>query len=340
MNFTVLAVGPFYPATAFTFLVESFARVGCRVVRVGPSYADHMGLQWPSEDLPHIDMRLLREMIMWDLPNIVDWCTRIHGAPDLLFVGEENYQTRIIPEKRIPSVLWSADGWPENYRRTELWQPTLAYCNQPKGNALYPQEETPKPWRFLPGAAAPWLHKRISLDRNADFCLYATMYNNRPVLCKGLAEQGFSVLSGQKTNTEYVMGYNSALCTYHNPGWYEVKWRWFEAAAMGCINISDGCPLFHHMGYFPWEHYVPVTTEIVPEFGDNWPTTETLAKNITWLRTNQSRTREIADNAWRITLCQDTYYHRLQIIAEDLNSPELVMAAKRKIEITLAENKL
>lgn len=225
-NLTVLAVGPWYPSNAWTFLIEAFSRVGCRVVRIGPAYFSHYNLTYPPEDLPKIDIGLPRESIEWDLPCLVERCTKTYGAPDILIASEENYQTRIVPEKRIPSVLVSYDGWPNCYERVHLYEPTLAYCGQPFGNAIHPQKEMPKPWRFLPGAAAPWVHSRFNtLGRNVDFCLFSTMYGKRPELCQQLIERGFNVACGQRANKEYARGYNLALATYHNPGFWEVKWR-------------------------------------------------------------------------------------------------------------------
>ena len=335
MNFTVLAVGPWYPATAFTFFAEAFARIGCRVIRVGPSYFTHMGLDWGRDDCPTVDLQFTRERPEWNLPEVVDWCTRYASAPDLLFCSEENYQTDIIPETRIPSVLWSADSWPENYAREALWQPTLAYCNQPRGNAIHPQAETPKPWRFLPGAAAPWLHRNLHMERNVDFTLFATMYCKRPELCAKLAERGCTVISGQRALREYVIGYNVSLATYHNPGWWECKWRWFEAAAMGCINISEYSPLLTQLGYLEHEHYLPVATEFAPEFGDRWPTVESLAESITWLRSNKNRAQEIADNAWRVTLLHHTYYNRIYRIFSDLGLDDLAERAEEATKTCL-----
>lgn len=341
MSFTVLCVMPFYPANAPTFFAAAFEHIGCRVIRIGPVYSTHMALTWSAEDLPTINLGLPRESAEWHLPHLVEWCTKHIAAPDLLFLSEENYQTHIITETRIPSVLWSADGWPNNYARAVLWQPTLAYCNQPFGNAIHPQKETPKPWRFLPGAAAPWVHKRFNtLQRNVDFCLFATMYNKRPELCQQLIERGFNVACGQRANKEYVRGYNLALATYHNPGWYEVKWRWFEAAAMGCINLSEYCPLLPQLGYLEHEHYLPVPTEFAPEFGDHWPAAATLAENITWLRDNKEQAKEIADNAWQFTFRRHTYYNRLKVIFSDLGMGKLVEQAEEVHFTLLKENGL
>lgn len=341
MSFTVLAVQPWYPSNCPTFFAEAMERIGCRVIRIGPAYFSHMGLQWPAEDLPKIDIGLPRESVEWHLPHLVDRCTREYAAPDLLFLGEENYQTQVIPETRIPSVLYSCDGWPNNYARATLWQPTLAYTGQPLGNAIHPQKETPEPWRFLPGAAAPWLHNRFNtLDRKVDFCLFASMYNKRPELCQQLIERGFNVACGQRTNKEYVRGYNLALATLHNPGHMEIKWRWWESTAMGCINLSEYCPLLPQLGYLEHEHYLPIPTEFAPEYGDRWPTAETLAENIRWLRSNQNRAREMADNAWRVTFRRNLYYNRIYRIFSDLGMNKLAEQTEEIHDTLLKENGL
>ena len=317
MSFIVLAVGPWYPATAFTFFVEAFARVGCRVIRVGPCYFTHMGLDWGRDDRPTVDLQFTRDRPEWNLPEVVDWCTTYAGAPDLLFCSEENYQTDIINETRIPSVLWSADSWPQNYQRADLWRCTLSYCNQPRGNRMHPREDTPSPWRFLPGAAHyPFVHRPLGLARDMDFCLLSTMYTRRPIILEQLRARGFSMITGQQGTQEYVRSYNRALTTMHQPGYYEVKFRWWEAIACGCVNITNYTPLFDWLGYKPYEHYIPVEAE---ETDDGpWPIADKVAEKIIGLKKDKELWQYISTTAFKKMISQDTYIHRCQAIFRDL----------------------
>lgn len=109
---------------------------------------------------------------------------------------------------------------------------------------------------------------------------------------------------------------------------------------MGCINLSEYCPLLPQLGYLEHEHYLPVPTEFAPEYGDRWPTVETLAENIIWLRNNEKDAREIAENAWRLTLSRHTYYNRLKIIFSDLGMNRLVEQAEEIHFTLLKENGL
>ena len=335
----VLCVLPWYPANAPVFLAEAFARVGCHVTRIGPKYFDHMGLEWPEAELPKVDMELPREGSIWNLDAMVDMATYAGYPPDLLYVSEENYRTEIIPTSKVPVILWSQDGWPDNYARKALFQPTVAYCNQPRGNRYHPLDEDVESWKFMPGAAAPWIHADERLERTHDFCLYGTMYGQRTKIVEGLTRRGFKVLHGQRTTEHYVMGLNRSLCTYHNSGWHEVKWRFFEAAAMGCLNISSHTPLLDRLGYKPYEHYFPV--DAPPDAGgDPWPSVVDVVSILKELRLKRLFLHSVTSRAREHTLRHHMYYHRILRIAKDLDMKELGDMAQRSIEKTLAENKL
>ena len=330
MGFTVLIVAPWYPAGPIKYIAEAFERIGCEVIRIGATYNDHMGLSWGTDAVVP-DRELPREAPCWDLNEFVDWTTRNYQAPDMLLVSEENYQTDIRPTKKIPSVLWSFDGWPNSFARVELFQPTLAYMNHPYGVKPHPREAEDPRWRFMPAACAPWLHKNLRRERSVDFCLLATPYRKRPELAMGLAEHWLTVRFGQKTSHEYVLVYNMALSTYHNCNRQEeVKFRFFEAAAMGCINISDHTRLFETLGYKPGQHYILIEDEDLDE--DHWPTVDALAETITDLRALPELARQIADNAYQHTVRHHTYFSRCRQIFSDLHLPDMVAEADETIE--------
>ena len=109
---------------------------------------------------------------------------------------------------------------------------------------------------------------------------------------------------------------------------------------MGCINLSEFMPLLSQLGYLDGEHYLSVPTECAPEFGDRWPTVDSLSERIIWLRNNKERATEIAHNAWRFTLRQHTYYNRILQIATDLENQSLITMAADRVSGILEENDL
>lgn len=322
MSFVILAVGPWYAANAFRYLIDAFEKIdGCEVFRVGPSYNDHAGINWGTDVVtPDVPLSLARPW--WKLPYFTELCTRSVGPPDLLIVSEETYQTKIFPEIRLPTVLISYDGWPNSFARRELFQPTVAYTNHPYGIRAHPRTEEAPGWKYLPGAAAPWIHKDLGLERDRDFALFATPYGQRPVICQALVDRGLSVRSGLVATEQYVKEYNRALCTLHNcNAQEEVKFRWFEAAAMGCVNISDHTRLFNRLGYRPWVHYVPVANNSADD--DPWPMMEAVYNQVQWLKSHPETALALARASRHQTLSSHTYFHRCQKIFSDVGFPEM-----------------
>lgn len=308
--FTILAVLPWYPANAPVFLAQSFEHIGCRVIRVGPLYSNHMNLKWPEEDLPKVDI-LLHKEIDWNIDGFIDQATKMGFPPDLVFVSEENYHNVIINTKKIPSILYSCDGWPENYNRADMVKATVNMTNHPLGIDAYPREEIDPRWQYLPGAAAPWVHCDLKLERYWDFCMLASFYGNRKTLSDELTKNGIKVWSGQATTKTFVEGYNRSIATFHNARRGEVKWKFFETTAMGCINISGWSKLFPQLGYKPWVHYVPIETPL----GNEWPTVDALSNLVKCFKGDYKEGGVgIANNARKHTLRNHTYLHRIRQI--------------------------
>lgn len=335
MSFTVLIIAPWYPTNPITYIAQAFERIGCGVIRVGPTYNDHMGLNWGGNGVIP-DLVAMRERPEWNLNELVDWTTRCYQAPDMLLVSEENYQTDIVPTKKIPSVLWSMDGWPRNYDRADLFQCTVNLTNHPIGIDQYPREEIDPRWRFLPGACAPWVHRDLKLKRDFDFCLLASSYGRRKSLCKDLERIGFKVWSGQAVTSTYVEAYNRSIATFHNARRGEVKWRFFEAAAMGCINITGWSELFAWLGYAPWHHYIPIET---PDENE-WPTADSLCETIRFVERNPALIKQVSGDARKRVLNQDTYYHRCKEILLALGLTHMIPSVDREIETILVNENL
>ena len=320
----VLALMPWYPATAARYFADAFEQLGHNVFRAGPMYFNQMGLQWPESELPKVDHEVVRESSVWNLNGAIDVATEKGFIPDFIFLSEENYQTRIVPTDEVPVVLWQADGWAENFARREMIRPTLAYCNHPRGVVPSRQERIPDGWKFMPSGAAPWIHKFTNVGkRDVDFCLYATLYGKRQQICGELKETGLNVSYGQRTTERYVWGYNRARFTYHNAQTqWETKFRLFETMAMGCVNIADENPLFHVLGFAPNVHYIPIE-EFCPEFdNDKWPSAMAIKGAIDWWGANASVFEYMQNRAWHLVQERHTYQHRIKAILFDLGLSE------------------
>ncbi len=310
---TILAVGPYWPAGSFRYLTEAFEHIGAAVYRVGPTFPKHGDVDWPVDIFPHMNLRL-QPGSRWETPNYVDLCRAQIGAPDLIIYHEETYHNDIIPKPDIPSVLWSFDGWEQNFNRIDAFQATQGFINHPFGVRAQPRLEEDPRWTYMPGAAAPWVHKDLGLTRDIDFVLLATMYGFRNDLCNGLAHRNLTVASGFCTTKDFVELHNRGLLTYHNcNGQEEIKVRFFEAAAMGICITSDHTYLFDRLGFKPWEHYIPCPVDVQSkgDWHEIWPSIETMAMVMQWVKDHSAEARQIAKNCQKLTLRNHTYYNRV-----------------------------
>lgn len=326
---TILTVGPYWPAGSFRYLTEAFEHVGARVYRVGPTFPKHGDVDWLEGDFPFIHLKL-NPGSRWEVPNYVDLCTAQVGAPDLILYSEETYHNDIIPKPDIPSILWSFDGWRQHFNRIDAFRATQGFTNHPFGVRAQPRLKEDPRWEYLPGAAAPWVHKDLHLTRDIDFVLLATMYGYRPELCMGLVNE-FTVEGGFRKTKQFVDLHNRGLLTYHNcNGQEEVKVRFFEAAAMGICITSDHTCLFDRLGFSPWAHYIPCPVDVQsksdePDWHEIWPSVETMAMVMRWVKEHPSEARRIAENCQELVLRSHTYYsraftmlHRVGLMADEV----------------------
>lgn len=319
----VLAVMPWYPANAARFFVDAFEHLGHKVFRVGPTYFDHYGLQYAPEELPMVDQEFLRNS-WWQLDSIIDAATRAGFSPDLIFLSEENYQNQIGPTTKVPVVLWSADGWPNCYERRNMIQPTLAYTNHPLGVNPAPRTTIPEGWKFMPGAADLVWHAKedtTGYPIQYGFCLLATMYGPRKEICEKLSRDpyDFSTVYGQLGPELYRFYYSRSLATYHNcNGQAELKWRYMESAAMGCINICDKNFLLEPMGFWPWVHYVPIGSFTKEYDDDLWPSSKAIGRAILHLNEYPDISSHISRRARAKVERHDRYENRVRLILNDL----------------------
>lgn len=324
----VLCVGPQYPATAARYLFDAFGAVdGIHVTLCGPEYNDHYGIDWGTFKVVS-DIPLPKEAPEWNIKDFVDTATSLGNAPDLVLIAEENYKTNIINTVDIPTVLLSYDGWPNAFDRYHMVKPTLAYTCHPYGVRPAPVDKTPVPWRFLPTACHPPVHHSMVKNhsdkyfakRSHAFVLHATPYGKRPDLCKYLEENGIGVTAGLVNTTTYVVDYSYGLCTYHNCCYQEeIKYRFFEAAAMGCINITDvpnNPRIFNQLGLIAGIHYIPVA---ITETGDDpYPDFADILKAVKSVLNDKRMAKSISKAAHAWVMNGHTYFHRAKQILTDL----------------------
>ena len=98
----------------------------------------------------------------------------------------------------------------------------------------------------------------------------------------------------------------------------EVKYRFYENAGMGCVNISDKSQLMEDLGYRPWVHFVPFPEEFLD--GELWPDVDCLAALIRKLSSPSERMeiKHISDSAFKFTAENHTYLERAQKVITDL----------------------
>ena len=314
----VLIVAPFYPSGPIRFISEAFERMDLKTFRIGATYNDHGGIKWVGDEAVKVDVELKREASRWSIDAFVDLATHAGVSPDLVLMSEENYRTEISPTLKVPSVFWLFDGWPNNYERGDALNPTLRYTSHPYGIRIHPRKEIPTGWKYLGTAHAPWMHPFLNRERDVDFALHATPYGKRPEICDYLRSHGLVVADGWVTTKRYVEDYNRALFTYHNSGGQqEIKYRWYEAAGMGCVNICDHTALYEENGLIAHEHYIPIQS-YPDQNGDLWPDPEELLGLIGEYKNITGMIEQLSHNARLEVGAYHTYIHRAQTILEDL----------------------
>jgi len=318
----ILLIGPYYFSNPWRWMADAWERLGHTTFRIGAEYREHGGIT--PQDFPRVDYRLQKQVPVWDLNAAIDVCYQESGKyPDLLIGSEETYHTEIIPQNKVPSALILFDLHPHSYRRFEDWQSTVAYTGQPFGIRGHTLPEPCPGYKYFAPAAAPWIHRYNNEKRIVDFALMATPYSFRPILCNGLRMQKFAVRDGIVDTEEYVKIYNSALTSFVNAGGQEeIKWRWSEHAAMGCINICDHTRLYKEIGARPWQHYVPVGRELQPEVNEEWPSVEMVAERIRFLKEEPDLAHLIREAARELVNERHTYYNRCEAILADLGFEE------------------
>ena len=142
----------------------------------------------------------------------------------------------------------------------------------------------------------------------------ATPYKWRPALCQYLREQGFKVQDGLGNVAAYALGYNMAICTAESSDGQEfIKWRVFEAMAMGCTVLHTENKLMDRL-FNRGEHYFWVQ----PEEDGNGPMRKVVDWRIRQIKENPSVYSVVANAARKLVLREHTYRNRAETILKDV----------------------
>lgn len=318
----ILFVSTWYPANVCRWMSSAFEDYGYEVIRVGKTYFDHYGIQWEPELLPAVAQEVDVNAPL-DLPQIV-----AQYNPDILFFWDwigplDNVeQTRKLRQK-IPVILMEHEGWPGNFERMNLIDPTLKYTAMPHGVVGHTCNAHAMGYRYLPGACYPKYHGKVverHEDRDIDCVLYAGMYNPRPEICKQMEDMGINMKYGQVNINDYKAMHNRALCTWEFGGGQEyVKWRIFEAMSMGCLVLSDRFALMDRLGFYPDTHYIEYKPVPLGD-GRTGPRAEDLKEKIIEIKEHPGIWEHITQNAFNQVRRYHTYRRRVERIIRDIEA--------------------
>ena len=319
---SILFVSQWYPANIGTFLSYAFEDAGYKVIRVGQACFTHYGLTYNNSELPLITERLEQGQSV-NLPRLVDKYT-----PDILLMwdwtGEPAvYQVAELGEtqnlkNRLPFIYVEHEGWENALKRIELFNPTVAYTGMPYGVVETPCSAAAMGYKYLAGACYPKVHyiTKSLRDKDLDFIVMASFARTRNAVCAAMRQKGFETYYGVGSLTAYRNYHNSSLTTYDfSDGWQYVKWRVFEAMAMGCILLQDSFELLDMLGFVPDKHYVEykLTAEYQPDIED-------MAAKINMLKTDHDLADKIRADAYNFVMEKHQYSHRVQQILRDLGA--------------------
>ena len=95
-----------------------------------------------------------------------------------------------------------------------------------------------------------------------------------------------------------------------------VKWRIFEAMAMGCLVISDRFKLLDYL-FVPGKHYLPCNWKM-QEDGRRYLDPDNLIEQIKKVKKNPNLRKHIIDTAFNEVKKEHTYKHRAEMILDKL----------------------
>jgi hypothetical protein len=313
-------VSEWYPANIGTFLSYAFEDAGYEVIRVGNTCFNHYGLVMPVSELPVITEKLVFGQDL-NLPALVDKYTPDilmmwdwTGEPSCYNVANKQMTTKL--KHRLPFIYVEHEGWLNALKRIELFNPTVAYTGMPYGVVETPCSAMAMGYKYLAGACYPKVHyiTKTFEEKDLDLVVMASVARTRESVCGAMKAKGFNTYFNTGTLTEYRDYHNRSLTTYDfSNGWQYVKWRVFEAMAMGCVLLQDSFELLESLGFREDKHFVGYKlTE------DNKPDIESIAYQITMLKNNPDVARKIRVAAYDFVIENHTYSHRVSQILKDL----------------------
>jgi len=326
----LLFVSQWYPANIGTFLSYAFEDVGYEVIRVGSTCFNHYGVIYPLRDLPVITEELSFDQDL-DLPALVD-----KYKPDILLMwdwtGEPscynvvNNQMTLNLKHRLPFIYVEHEGWENALKRIELFNPTVAYTGMPYGVVETPCSAMSMGYKYLAGACYPKVHyiNRPFETKDLDFVVMASAARTRPAVCEAIEKMGFKTFFGTGDTTDYRTYHNRSLTTYdYSDGWQYVKWRVFEAMAMGCVLLQDSFELLESLGFRAGKHFIEYNLKDLNDinkdsFCNLVPDIDTIAEELTRLKNSPDLAKEIQKNAYDFVMENHTYSHRVSQILSDI----------------------
>jgi hypothetical protein len=315
----LLFVSEWYPANIGTFLSYAFEDAGYEVIRVGNTCFNHYGLVLNPAELPMITEKLPFGQDL-DLPALVD-----KYKPDMLLMwdwtGEPscykvvNATATLKLKHRLPFIYVEHEGWLNALKRIELFNPTVAYTGMPYGVIETPCSAMSMGYKYLAGACYPKVHyiNRAFEAKDLDFVVMASQARSRPMVCEAMFNKGFKIHYGTGGLYDYRTYHNRSIATYdYSDGWQYVKWRVFEAMAMGCILLQDSFELLESLGFRAGEHFIEYNLK------DLAPDMDTIAEKITMLKDNPDIAKKIRQDAFDFVMKSHKYSDRVAMIEKDL----------------------
>ena len=317
----LLYITSWYHANINRWLSEAFEDAGFEVIRVGSTHFNHYGIAWEPELAPKMT-EIMPEDTSLDLPALID-----KYSPDMVLLWDWTGEppcyevlnidkTRKIKDK-MPFIYVQHEGWKNALERISLFNPTVAYTGMPYGVYESPCSAKGLGYKYLPGACYPKIHKP-NLDwhkKDLECVLLAGMYKPRPQLCEALKRFGVNIHWGNANVMDYVKYHQRSFSTWEfSGGTPYIKWRFFEAMAMGCVMISDRISLMDNLGFGAGKHYIEYILN-----DDREPWLEDLKIRIKALASNQGLYEEISKQAYDFVIENHTYAHRIAQIRSDIN---------------------
>lgn len=219
----ILIVANHYPVASGRYAADALRRLGHNVTTIGPARGTHVwGLHLPSR-------------YAWEpqrVPAQVDMTIVMDSDPALLdAIG-------------APAVVWGVDNHVRDYRRPVFGHYFLAHRNV--SVTAWGADCTHLACAYDPAWFTP---SPIPYNERAyDVAVLGVMYPQRWAAVERLRAAGLRVIAGAGLVYEnYRDAHHNSRIALGLSAVGDVGQRVFEAAAMGCVVVSDRCADFEHL---------------------------------------------------------------------------------------------